>query len=149
MRKFKVDTLNDNRHIIVARLIEIEEIGPENFQSIITKDSNPEFIGLEPYSLNHSNFENVRRNNQVIILDLDKDFKYLIKNITDDNISKQIKLYIPSKENINLKIDAVLSDFFNENSHNLSEEYTIECPNCGDSYLEKYETCEICGYTRY
>ena len=151
MRKFKVDTLNNNRFIIVVRLIEIEEIGPESFKSIITKDGSPEFIGIEPNSLNHRNFENIRTNNQVIMLDLDKDFSYLIKNITDDNISKQIRLYIPSSHNINLKIDSDLSDFFNRNSNSNydSGEYTIECPDCGESYLEKYETCEFCGYTRY
>jgi len=48
------------------------------------------------------------------MLDLDKDFSYQKKNITDDNINRQIKLYIPSSQNINLKIDNDLSDFLIE-----------------------------------
>ena len=84
------------------------------------------------------------------MLDLDKDFSYQKKNITDDNINRQIKSYIPSSQNINLKIDNDLSDFFNrENKLNSPDYFHKECPHCEDVFLEKYETCEFCGYTRY
>ena len=150
MKKFKVDTLNINPFIVVVRLIEIIEIGPEDFKSILTNDGCPEFIGIERNSLNYQNFENIRVNNQVIMLDLDKVFSDQKKNITDDNINRQIKLYIPSSQNINLKIDNDLSDFFNrENKLNSPDYFHKECPHCEDVFLEKYETCEFCGYTRY
>jgi len=41
MKKFKVDTLNINPFIVVVRLIEIIEIGPEDFKSILTNDGCP------------------------------------------------------------------------------------------------------------
>lgn len=146
-RKFKIDTINDNSFIIVIRLIEIEEIGSENFKSIISKDSDPEFVGVEPNSINYQNFKKISNNNQVICLDLDKDFSYLIKSITDDNIRRQIKLYQPLSQEVNLTIDFDLSDFFNRNTD--SNNIPKECPNCKDIYLEEFETCEYCGYTRY
>lgn len=149
MKKFKIENTQNNGHIIVVRLIEIEEIGSENFKSIISRDSDPEFVGVIPNSKNHQMFENIKHNNQVINLDLDKDFRYEIKNLNYEYGTKQIKFYLPLNNSIKILIDYDLSSFFNQKNNNYEDDFETECPNCEDIYLEKYDTCEYCGYTRH
>lgn len=75
-------------------------------------------------------------------------------NLENRNVEVNIPVYpnsifptlLPTEE---LRMSDNNQEDYNDYDDSYEDEFSKPCPNCEDMYLEKYETCEFCGYTRY
>lgn len=157
MKIYKIDLVKTGTNMALVRIFEIEVLEFGSSKTSITHNSKPFYLLVQMGTPTVDFFHNSNKNKLYVTFDLKEHFVQVMREINDKFGNRHTEVHIPKYPNsifATIKPGDELetendSEYAGEFDYDNEDDYKKPCPNCEEMYLEKYEMCENCGYTRY
>ena len=154
--------MRTGNEMALIRVFEIEVLNFGSSKTSITHSSKPIYLLVKMGTHTIDFFHNVGQKKLNVSFNLKEHFFQDMRQVDDEFGNRGVEVNIPIYPNsifptlkpgdeFKMGSNSCLDEDEDEDDYenDYEDEYTKPCPNCEDMYLEKYETCEFCGYTRY